>query len=63
MAIAESSGVPLVGMPFTMIIDDKGQLIDTHMGEIFQDDLDKLAKTVKGLKSGELSIEQARELL
>ncbi len=63
MDVAESSGVPFIGLPFTMIVDDKGMLIDSHMGEIFEDDLIKLEKTLKALNSGELTVEEARELL
>ncbi len=63
MAIAETSGVPFIGLPFTMIVDDEGMLIDTHMGEIFEDDLAKLVKAVNGLEDGSLSVEEARELL
>ena len=63
MAIAESSGVPFIGLPFTMIVDDEGMLIDTHMGEIFEDDLVKLVKAIDGLEDGSLSVEEARELL
>ncbi|MEM9334395.1 MAG: TlpA disulfide reductase family protein [Pseudomonadota bacterium] len=63
MAVAESSGVPFIGLPFTMIVDNDGQLIDTHMGEIFEDDLKKLAETLKALDDGTLSLEEARQIL
>ena len=63
MAIAETSGVPFIGLPFTMIVDDEGMLIDTHMGEIFEDDLVKLVKAINGLEDGSISVEEARELL
>ena len=63
MAIAESSGVPFIGLPFTMIVGKDGQLIDTHMGEIFEDDLALLVDTLAKLDAGEITIEDARELL
>jgi len=63
MAIAETSGIPFIGLPFTMIVDDEGTLIDTHMGEIFAEDLEKLVDTVKQLENGSMSIEEAREVL
>ncbi len=63
MAIAETSGVPFIGLPFTMIVGKDGQLIDTHMGEIFEDDLELLVDTLAKLDSGEITIEDARELL
>ena len=63
MAIAESSGVPFIGLPFTMIVGKDGQLIDTHMGEIFEDDLALLVDTLAKLDSGEITMADARELL
>ncbi len=63
MEVAESSGVPFIGLPFTMIVGKDGQLIDTHMGEIFEDDLELLVDTLAKLDSGEITIEDARELL
>ncbi len=63
MAIAESSGVPFIGLPFTMIVAGDGTLIDTHMGEIFEEDLQTLADTLAKLDAGEISLAQARELL
>ena len=63
MAIAETSGVPFIGLPFTMIVGKDGQLIDTHMGEIFEEDLELLVDTLARLDAGTISIEEARELL
>lgn len=63
MAIAESSGVPFVGLPFTMIVDDSGRLVGTHMGEIFEADLDKLVETIAALDAGDISLTEAGERL
>lgn len=63
MAIAETSGVPFIGLPFTMIVGRDGRLIDTHMGEIFEEDLELLVDTLNKLDAGEISVEQAREVL
>lgn len=63
MAVAESSGVPFVGLPFTMIVGPDGTLIDTHMGEVFEDDLVLLTETLNRLEAGEISLVEAREIL
>ena len=63
MEVAEGSGVPFIGLPFTMIVGKDGTLIDTHMGEIFEDDLELLVDTLAKLDAGEITIEDARELL
>ncbi len=63
MDVAESSGVPFVGLPFTMIVGRDGTLIDTHMGEIFAEDLAVLKDTLTKLDTGELTLAEARELL
>lgn len=63
MAIAETSGVPFIGLPFTMIVGKDGALIDTHMGEIFEDDLELLVDTLSKLDAGEITLDEAREVL
>ena len=54
MAVAETSGVPFIGLPFTMIVDADGQLLATHMGEIHQPDLDNIGSTLTALGAGEI---------
>ena len=63
MAIAEGSGVPFIGMPFTMIVTADGELIDTHIGEIFEENLVELEEIFAELRSGAITVEQARELM
>lgn len=54
MAVAESSGIDFIGLPFTMIVDRGGELIGTHMGEIHQDQLDEIAAVLGQLDRGEV---------
>ncbi len=54
MAVAESSGVPFIGLPFTMIMDADGTLLSTHMGEIHQSDLDAIGATLTALGNGDI---------
>ena len=44
MAIAETSGVEFIGMPFTMIVAADGELINTHIGEIMDSHLEHIVK-------------------
>ena len=61
MAIAETSGVEFIGMPFTMIVAADGELLNSHMGEIHQEDLDHIVKVLTMLDNGEIDKESARK--
>ncbi|MEM7433045.1 MAG: TlpA disulfide reductase family protein [Pseudomonadota bacterium] len=63
MAVAESSGIPFIGLPFTMIVDTDGQLLATHMGEIHQADLDSIGTTLVALGAGEIDKSAAMQAL
>lgn len=63
MAIAESSGISFVGLPFTMIVARDGELISAHMGEIHQEYLDGVADVLLQLDRGEIDKEAARKSL
>jgi len=61
MAIAETSGVDFIGMPFTMIVAADGELLNSHMGEIHQVDLEHIVKVLTMLDNGEIDKESARK--
>lgn len=63
MAVAESSGVEFIGMPFTMIVAADGELLNAHLGEIHAEDLDHIADVLRMLDSGEIDKASAREAL
>ena len=63
MAVAETSGVDFIGLPFTMIVDREGELIGTHMGEIHKEQLDVVAATLGQLDRGEIDNDAARTKL
>jgi thiol-disulfide isomerase/thioredoxin len=63
MAVAETSGIEFIGMPFTMIVSADGQLLSSHMGEIFEADLEHIASVLKQLDNGEIDTGGAREAL
>ncbi len=63
MAVAESSGVDFIGMPFTMILSADGELLGSHMGEIHQQHLDSIADVLAQLGRGDIDKATAREAL
>ena len=63
MAVAESSGVEFIGMPFTMIVHADGELLNAHIGEIHAPDLEHISKVRKMLDAGEIDRQSAREAL
>lgn len=60
MAVAESSGVQFVGLPFTMVVTRDGELVGTHMGEIHQEHLDTIADVLARLDRGEVDRDAVR---
>ena len=63
MAVAESSGIEFIGMPFTMIVAADGELLNAHFGEIVEADLDHVAEVLRMLDSGEIDKASARKAL
>lgn len=63
MAVAESSGISFIGLPFTMIVAKDGTLVGAHMGEIHQQHLDDIVRVMKQLDATEIDIEEARTSL
>ena len=63
MAVAETSGVEFIGMPFTMIVAADGELLNAHIGEILEADLEHIVDVLDRLDSGEIDKEDARSAL
>jgi thiol-disulfide isomerase/thioredoxin len=63
MAIAETSGIDFIGMPFTMIVAPSGELIKAHIGEIVESHIDQIIDVFAELESGRLDVDGAREAL
>ena len=63
MEVAESSGVPFIGLPFTMIVSASGELIDTHVGEIEAQHIDQITAVLDEMGRGTLDLAGARERL
>ena len=63
MAIAESSGVEFVGLPFTMFVTSDGELLSAYIGELHQSHLDEIVKIMTRLDRAEISKHEARTAL
>jgi thiol-disulfide isomerase/thioredoxin len=63
MAVAESSGISFIGLPFTMIVTRDGTLLGAHMGEIHQQHLDDIVRVMTQLDADQISLEDARTAL
>ncbi len=59
MAVAESSGIEFIGMPFTMIVARDGELVGAYLGELHQSHLDDIVTILTRLDNGELSKQEA----
>ena len=63
MAVAETSGVQFVGLPFTMVVARDGELVGTHMGEIHEDQLETIASILAQLDRGEVDKAAVRTVI
>ena len=63
MAVAESSGVSFVGLPFTMFVTSDGELLSAYIGELHQSHLDTVVDVMTRLDRAEISAEDARQAL
>ena len=60
MAVAESSGVPFIGLPFTLVVTPEGEMLAAHMGEIHAPQIDTIVDVLARLRSGETDVAAAR---
>ena len=63
MAIAESSGVEFVGLPFTMFVAPDGELLSSYIGELHQPHLDTIIDVMTRLDRTEITSAEARSAL
>ncbi|MEJ2298698.1 MAG: TlpA disulfide reductase family protein [Woeseiaceae bacterium] len=60
MAVAESSGIEFVGMPFTMFVTRDGEYVGAYLGELHQSHLNDVVSILTRLDNGEINKEEAR---
>ena len=63
MAVAESSGVQFIAMPFTMFVSRDGEFLSAYIGELHRGHLDDISNILSRLDAGEISKEQAKGAL
>jgi thiol-disulfide isomerase/thioredoxin len=63
MAVAESSGIEFVGLPFTMFIAADGELLGAYIGELHPLHLDTVVHVMTRLNRDEISKADARTAL
>lgn len=60
MAVAETSGIDFIGMPFTMFVTRDGDYVGAYIGELHQSHLDKVVNILTRLDDGEITRDAAR---
>ena len=63
MAVAESSGIEFIGMPFTMIVSRDGELMGAYIGELHQTHLDDIVTILTRLDTNEITADEAKGAL
>jgi len=63
MAVAESSGIEFVGMPFTMFVASDGEYVGAYIGELHQEHLDTIVTVMSELDRGQIDKDTARSQL
>ncbi|MCP4300470.1 MAG: TlpA family protein disulfide reductase [Gammaproteobacteria bacterium] len=54
MAVAESSGIEFIGMPFTMFVASDGEYLSAYIGELHREHLDRVVDVMTRLDRGEI---------
>ena len=60
MAVAESSGIEFIGMPFTMFVTRDGDYVGAYIGELHDSHLDDIVNIFTRLDNGEINKDEAR---
>lgn len=63
MAVAESSGIQFIAMPFTMVISRDGEFLGAYLGELQQSHLDEISDILTRLDNGSIDVESAKGAL
>ena len=63
MAVAESSGIEFIGMPFTMFVASDGEYLSAYIGELHQEHLDTIVDVMTRLDRAEINKDMARSEL
>ena len=60
MAVAESSGIEFIAMPFTMIVARDGRYLGAYLGELHDAQLADITNILERLDAGQITTDEAR---
>ena len=60
MAVSELFGIDSLGLPFTVLVSSKGNIVTVFIGEIELGELEELAATSRELEAGQIDLATAR---
>ena len=60
MAVAESSGIEFIAMPFTMVVARDGQYLGAYLGELHDEELADITSILARLDAGEITSDEAK---
>lgn len=63
MSVAEASGIEFIGMPFTMIVAADGEYLSAYVGELHQQQLDRIVEVLTMLDRGAIDKDSASAAL
>ena len=63
MAVAESSGIQFIAMPFTMVIARDGEYLGAYLGELHRSHLDEISNILMRLDNGKIDVDSAKGAL
>lgn len=61
MAVAESSGLDFIAMPFTMIVSKDGEFLSAYLGELHRSHLNDISAILTHLDNGDIDTESAKK--
>ena len=63
MAAAELTGINFIGLPFSIVLSADGDIVNTHVGEIHAEQIERIVDVMKDLDNGSLDLDAARHAL
>lgn len=61
--LTESFGLDVLGLPFSVLTGEDGQILKIQLGELHADDLKLIIAVTKDLKAGEITVAAAQQRL
>lgn len=61
--VTDGFGLDFLGLPFTVLVDQDGQILKIQLGELHADDLKLIVAVTAELRAGEIGVNAARQRL